>query len=181
MICNERFRSDNGPVNDCLGILSLCGKGVKAPGLWEVPMYNLNGPSGTLLMDPFNAPGITPEQVTDTYQKAFDNHFRGAQKYPFGVYLHPMWLGPAGNGVPEGRPKADAVNKFLDYAMNQPNVWMITPSQLIEYMKNPVSASEIGSQPYMQCPTPPPGICNGLTDDLAETCNVDGRVFKVFY
>ena len=143
-------------------------------------MYNMNGPTGTLLMDPFNSPGITPEQVTETYQRTFDMHNQGAH-IPFGVYLHPMWLGPAGNGVPEGRPKADAVNKFLDYAMSRPNVWMVTGSQLIEYMKNPVSASELGSQPYMQCPTPPSNICNGLSDDLAETCNVDGRVFKVFF
>ena len=49
--------------------------------------------------------------------------------------------------------------------MSRPNVWMVTPSQLIEYMKNPVSASQLGSQPYMQCnpnPAPPTNICNGL-------------------
>lgn len=49
--------------------------------------------------------------------------------------------------------------------MSKPDVWMVTPSQLIEYMKNPVSASELGSQSYMQCnpnPAPPTNICNGI-------------------
>ena len=49
--------------------------------------------------------------------------------------------------------------------MSRPDVWMVTPSQLIEYMKNPVSASQLGNQPYMRCqpnPAPPTNICNGL-------------------
>jgi hypothetical protein len=102
---------------------------------------------------------------------------------PFGVYLHPVWIGPTAPAVPDGSKKYAAVSSFLDYAMSQPNVWMITPSQLIEYMKNPVSASDIGNQPYMQCNnSPPTNICNGLgPDNLAETCNTPKGTYSVRY
>jgi hypothetical protein len=55
----------------------------------------------------------------------------------------------------------------------------VTNSQLIEYMKNPVSASQIGSQPYMQCsqPAPPSNICNGVGLVGAETCSSPGSAF----
>ena len=48
------YTLDNGVVTDCTGILSVCGKGVKAPGLWEVPMYTIEASDGIQLMDPYN-------------------------------------------------------------------------------------------------------------------------------
>ena len=70
------------------------------------------------------------------------------------MVAHPMWLRPGqGNTapVPDGALKLAAIQSFLDYAMSKPDVWMVTHQQLIQYMQNPVPASQLSSQSYMQC------------------------------
>lgn len=48
-----------------------------------------------------------------------------------------------------------------------PDVWFVTNQQLLQWMKNPVKASELGKQDYMRCEQPviAKEICNGLDDD----------------
>ena len=189
---NERiwpYTMDYGVVTDCGGQMGICGKQLDAKGLWEVPMYSVQGgPGGTHLMDVFNDPSISnpmdPEEVTNIYRSTFDSHYANG-RVPFGVYLHPVWIGPANPpSIPEGSAKRKALNDFLDYAMSRPNVWMVTPSQLIQYMKNPVSASELGSQPYMQCnpnPAPPTNICNGLGNVGIDSCQLPNGTINTCY
>ena len=181
------YTLDYGAATDCNGFISVCGKQLAAKGLWEIPMYTIEGADGLHLMDPFNDPSITnpnsPATVFNDYKNTFDKHNQG-DHVPFGVYMHPVWIGPGiPPSIPDGRAKAKAVSDFLDYAMSQPNVWMVTNAQLIAYMKNPVSASEIGSQPYMQCNLGPQNsICNGLgPDSLVETCNLPEGPLRTCY
>lgn len=141
-------------------------------------------------MDPYNDPTvaapISPDSVYNLYQQGFDAAYAG-NRAPFGVYTHPMWLVPSNNPstspVPDGSKKLEAVQKFLAYAMGRPDVWMVTHQQLIEYMKNPVSAAQLGSQSYMQCnkPAPPSNICNGVGVVGAETCPLPGGTFSSCY
>jgi hypothetical protein len=133
-------------------------------------------------MDPFNdfniQNPISSAQVVDDLKNAFNNHYRG-NRAPFGVYTHPVWLGGAQPGVPDGSKKLEAVNEFLDYAMSNKDVWMVTTYQIVQYMKNPVPASELGNQPYMQCfMNAPQNICNGLSRVGVETCAFPA--FEVF-
>ncbi|KAI8815698.1 uncharacterized protein EV422DRAFT_548447, partial [Fimicolochytrium jonesii] len=179
------YTLDYGTVNACLGAINICGQDLKAKGMWEIPMYSA--------MDPYNLPILTaptaPAQVTANYKTDFDNHYKTG-RVPYGVYLHPTWLTANTPGQPDGTAKLAAVNAFLDYAMAQPNTWMVTGSQLIEYMKNPVPAAQLASQPYMNCqpnPAPPTTICNGLAGDAAtgnaapETCNFATGAFRTCY
>lgn len=55
----------------------------------------------------------------------------------------------------------------------KPDVWFVTNQQLLQWMKNPVKASELGKQDYMRCEQPviAKEICNGLDDD--NNANVD--------
>jgi hypothetical protein len=156
-------------------------------------MHTISGTDGLIhLMDPFNDPSIAnpinASVVTESYKQTFDSHYK--TKIPFGVYIHPVyfphlilkvWLSSGINGIPDGADKLDSVNEFLDYAMAQDDVWMVTNSQLIEYMKNPVSAAELGSQSYMACPAVPTGICNGGAGSPAETCALSEGSFQVCY
>jgi hypothetical protein len=109
---------------------------------------------------------------------AFNQHYTG-NKAPFGVYMHPLWIGPEIPGaVPDGAPKLAAINKFLDQATAKDDVWIVTNYQIIQYMKNPVPYSELGAQDYMQCDmNAPTNICNGLSNVGVETC--PGGVLKV--
>jgi peptidoglycan/xylan/chitin deacetylase (PgdA/CDA1 family) len=168
------YTLDNGVVTECLGANPICGKKVNAKGLWELPMYGSSGAGGFHLMDPYNdfslANPIPPQQVTDDLMNAFNQHYN-SNKAPFGVYMHPLWIGAAQQGVPDGAPKLAAINKFLDQAMANTDVWLVTNYQIIQYMRNPVSAAELGNQEYMKCGrTPPANICNGLSDVGVESC-----------
>ncbi|KAI9090050.1 hypothetical protein DFS34DRAFT_638102 [Phlyctochytrium arcticum] len=189
------YTLDFGTVNDCLGQINLCQKQLSVKGLWEIPMYGFGGSDGKQhLMDPFNdptpqAPSLTPDALLNDYKATFDRHYN-AQRAPFGGYFHPIWLGkgqpPA---VPAGDAKLAAVAAFLDYALSKPDTWMVTGQQLIEYMKNPVPASQLAAQPYMSCtpnPAPPTTICNGLaanpTGNAApEACSLPEGPFRSCY
>src|SRR4051812_11962217 len=106
-------------------------------------------------MDPYNDFSlnnpIPPNQVADILLQNFQSHYNG-NKAPFGLYIHPVWLGKGdGTAIPDGTAKLAAMNKFLDSAMGNPNVWMVTNQQVLEYSKNPVPASELANQWYMKC------------------------------
>lgn len=63
--------------------------------------------------------------------------------------------------------KLEALLKFIKEISTKPNVWFVTNQQLLQWVKNPVKASELGAQDYMQCKQPviAKEICNGLDDD----------------
>lgn len=43
----------------------------------------------------------------------------------------------------------NVICRFLDTAINQPNVWLVTLKQLIEWMQHPVPETEVGDM--MMC------------------------------
>ncbi|KAI8923143.1 hypothetical protein BC831DRAFT_472753 [Entophlyctis helioformis] len=182
------YTLDNGAVTDCQGLVSVCGSNFKYPGLWEVPLYGIQGPSGSHLMDPYNDFSITNpvplDQIQTAYLSTFDRHYNG-NRAPFGIYTHPVWLGPAiPPTIPNGAGKLAMLQRVLDNVMARPDTWMITSSQLIEYMKNPVPASQLAAQPYMQCtpnPAPPTNICNGLSIAGADVCNLPNGTISSCY
>lgn len=69
--------------------------------------------------------------------------------------------------MPDPKDKYDAVIAFIKKISANKDVWFVTNQQLLQWMKNPVKASELGAQDYMQCKQPvlPKEICNGLDDD----------------
>lgn len=182
------YTLDYGTVNDCnAGVKSLCGKTLNAKGLWEIPLASVMTAAGVALgLDVYNyienGQTITPANIVKYYKEGFDRRYKG-DRTPFGIYTHPVWLGPANQAIPDGSGKLAALLEVLDYAMQTPDVWVITNSQLIEYMKNPVSATDLPSQYYMQCnlPAPPTNICNGLDMTLAETCNLATATIHTCY
>ena len=156
------YTLDHGVVSECTdrtNLPSLCNRNINIKGLWEIPMYSIAGSKGVHLMDVYNDYGITGAETTATLWSGFQEHYNG-NRAPFGVYTHPNWMT---SGVsPNGAANLKAVQDFLDRAMERPDVWMVTGSQLIEYMRNPVSAADLANQPYMRCVyKPTPNICNG--------------------
>ena len=72
---------------------------------------------------------------------------------PFGIFLHSTWFDAAGtNGA--------TLNKFLDWAMAQPDVWAVTTKDLIRWMQNPVPASQMGE--WLKCNPVDLSIADGL-------------------
>lgn len=85
------YTLDYGAATDCTGQSSLCGKNVKIPGLWELPLYGAVGADGSAhLMDPYNDP--TPEssdaeKIGAMLLSTFNDHYRG-NRAPFGLCKH---------------------------------------------------------------------------------------------
>jgi hypothetical protein len=69
--------------------------------------------------------------------------------------------------LPDPKDKFDATIAFIKSIAAKKDVWFVTNQQLLQWVKNPVKASELGAQDYMQCKQPvlSKEICNGLDDD----------------
>jgi len=100
----------------------------KYPGLWEVPLWELQNSNGDHLfsMDPT---GDVYNILVENFNMNYQNN-----RAPFGLFVHAPWF---------NKDTTAATNKFLDYAFAQPNVWAVTTTQLIRWMQNPVPASQM--------------------------------------
>jgi len=104
------------------------------PGLWEAPLWELQNAAGEHLFS------MDPEgDVFNIYKENFDMNYNN-NRAPFGVFLHAPWFTDK---------NTRALNQFMDYAMSLPDVWAITTRQLIEWMKDPVPASQMGE--WLKC------------------------------
>ena len=72
----------------------------------------------------------------NTFQAHYDNN-----RQPFGLYQHPIHLAVGYPGVPDPLEERAMINEFLDYAQQQPNVWIVTNQQLLAWMRDPKPVS----------------------------------------
>ncbi|KAL1917517.1 uncharacterized protein VTP21DRAFT_3910 [Calcarisporiella thermophila] len=182
------YTLDHGLANDCWKGFCDPGK-VKFPGLWEIPMHDLveGGQKPPHLMDPYLE--VPPDQFLQLLKDNFNRHYSGGRQ-PFGIYVHPLHLTP-NMGPRDPTQFMNALTQFLDWAMAQPDVWMVNNQQLLEWMLNPVPKGELGAQKYMACDVPKLGreICNGLDDNgdgqidegVLESCNFQTGLFRTCY
>ncbi|KAI8068285.1 hypothetical protein BC940DRAFT_299610 [Gongronella butleri] len=171
-------------LNDATGGSSA---GVKVPGLWEFPMYSVANSAGIpQLMDVYLAG--SPQDVKSWSMATFDKHYNG-NRQPFGIYVHPTHLTP--NAAADPTAQLNGLLDLLQTISQKQDVWFVTNWQLLQWMKNPVKASELGKQEYMKCKKPviASEICNGLDDDgngtpddnLLNNCNFGTTNFKTCF
>lgn len=181
------YTLDNGLANDCW--TGICGSSqLKAPGLWEIPMYAVfDKTQAAQLMDVYIAG--EPADFKEWSLKTFNDHYNGGRQ-PFGIYVHPTHL-TGYLGSPDPAPKLDGLVSLIKELSEKPDVWFVTNQQLLQWMKNPVKASELGKQDYMRCEQPviAKEICNGLDDDnnqnvddgLLNSCNFGTTTFNTCF
>ncbi|KAF8931781.1 hypothetical protein BGZ58_007408 [Dissophora ornata] len=149
------YTLDHGLANDCWN--GICDKPITIPGMWEIPMHAImDSDLPTAIPHAMDAQlDASAETVAGWLRKNFDRHYQG-DRAPFGIYLHPVHVGNA----------TQLYNDFFSYAKSFPDVWFVTNQQLLQWMQNPVPASQMADQPYMKCTLPAVGkeICNGLDD-----------------
>ncbi|KAI7858219.1 hypothetical protein BDC45DRAFT_457887 [Circinella umbellata] len=162
---------------------------IKIPGLWEIPMHAvLDSTTGIpQLMDVYMAG--SPNDVFQWNMNTFNNHYNGSRQ-PFGIYIHPTHLTNY-PGLPDSKPKLDGLISFIQSIANKQDVWFVTNQQLLQWMKNPVKASELKNQKYLECQQPVINkeICNGLDDNdngqidegLTHDCNFGTTTFKTCF
>ena len=139
------------------------------PGLWLVPvvLYNQsNGPSCPML-DGCTVP-VTKQDWLDFLWENFNAHFNG-NRSPFGLYSHITWFYLS-------EVRAEAMNEFLDKLLSMDDVYIVTHSQMLDWVKNPTSLSGIAEFEPWKCPDRPAPRC----DAQNPTCNTvfDNVQFK---
>ncbi|KAI8393318.1 uncharacterized protein BYT42DRAFT_1905 [Radiomyces spectabilis] len=158
--CYWPYTLDNGMANDCW--TGICDPDkVKLPGVWEIPMYAVNDNASTpQLMDVYLAGSVS--DVTAWSNANFDRHYNG-NRQPFGIYVHPTHL-TTFPGLEDPSALKKGVVDFIQSLAGKPDVWFVTNEQLLQWMQNPVPASQLANQSYMKCELPNTGkeICNGL-------------------
>ncbi|KAF9970253.1 hypothetical protein BGZ73_007077 [Actinomortierella ambigua] len=174
------YTLDFGLANDCWN--GICSAGVAQPGMWEIPMH--------AIMDD-STPPIAHNmdvhlEIKDTAKLKsllldnFNRHYT-KDRAPFGIYLHPVHVGTS----------SATYNEFFTEILRNPDVWFVTNQQMLQWMKNPVPASELANQEYMKCTRPAVGkeICNGLADTangaidagVLELCNFAAGPWSTCY
>lgn len=114
-----------------------CSKEERYPGMWEVPMWDLpsdakNTEEKAYTMD-YGA-GFGGDLYT-TLTTNFDQAY-GGNRAPFPIFVHAPWF-TASN--------TELTNKFIAYALSKPDVHFVTITQLLNWIKNPVPASQVGA------------------------------------
>jgi hypothetical protein len=122
-----------------------CAPATNYPGLFEIPLWAqfTNGAAAALMSPPES---FASNEVVELWQTNFLFHYQG-NRAPFGVYLHAastdQWLAESTNLAWRiGAPRA-----FIGWALEQPDTWFISCSDLANYMLAPVSSSEAASHP----------------------------------
>ncbi|KAG0349177.1 hypothetical protein BG004_001233 [Podila humilis] len=163
------YTLDYGLANDCWN--GICDAGVAIPGMWEIPMHAImDSDLPTAIPHAMDAQlDASSSAVSGWLNSNFDRHYNG-NRQPFGIYLHPVHVGNA----------TELYTSFFRSVLDKPlhDVWFVTNQQLLEWMKNPVPASELAKQDYMKCTQPAIGkeICNGIDDTKAGT--IDSKVLE---
>jgi hypothetical protein len=112
-----------------------CSANERYSKLFEIPMWlyqkGPDSPRTPDIMDPPNAFAVLKAEL--------DNNMRG-NKAPVGIWTHSITT-----GYLTSKTNREQVSKFLAYALAKPNVWVVTPRQLVQWVQDPVPASEVGA------------------------------------
>ena len=143
------YTLDNGAIQACWA--GACTD-ASWPGLFEVPLWTLDAADGTgvaavAAMDP-DATGSALESLL---RENFIAHYDG-NRAPFGVFIHPSWL-------LDDPSRISILESFFDWAATHENVWFVTTSAVIEWMKDPIPAADFNP------------ACRPRTPEGAERCD----------
>merc|ERR1712142_1244086 len=107
------------------------------PGLWEVPMVYYQDeqkpPSVCAMIDACHDNG-TKQSAYDLLLNNFLRHYL-TNRAPFPMFMHAGWFTTSSY-------RWEALNDFIDTVLAQPDVFFVTATDVIEWMKNPVQCED---------------------------------------
>lgn len=113
------------------------------PGVWEVPMVmwqDLNG--GRCSMGDACANPPDSDGVQKMLMKNFDRHYE-TNRAPFGLYYHAAWF-----TQPHHK---EGFIKFLDTINSMKDVWLVTNTQALQWVRDPTPMNRLNSFQPFQC------------------------------
>jgi len=116
-------------------------------GLWEVPMvyYNDESTKSTVcaMIDACHDNG-TKQSAYDLLLNNFLRHYL-TNRAPFPMFMHAGWF-------TVNPYRWEALNDFIDTVLSQPDVYFVTVSDVLKWMKNPVPCeSEVTEDKKRSC------------------------------
>ncbi|XP_076462471.1 chitin deacetylase 7-like [Babylonia areolata] len=117
------------------------------PQLWEVPLvrlYTLDGRSCAMTdVCPLKEDANTTEIVAFLRHNFLRHYTRN--RAPFMISIHPRWF----TRVPSSYP---ALKQFLRNITQEPDVWQVTLTQMLDWVRDPKPLSRLHELPSWQCP-----------------------------
>ena len=103
------------------------------PDLFKVPMWNLVESDGSRLhnMDPTG----TREELVAMFKHNLLSRYNG-NRAPMGIWLHASPFLTSDENVA-------AMNEFLEWALEIPDVWVVGVGNAVDWLKNPVAAETV--------------------------------------
>lgn len=151
------YTLDYKSTETCPTVDQPCPK-MSYPGLWEIPNVNLmNKDHSTCgsMMDACDADGnetVWYEILVRNFHYHYDTN-----RAPFGMHMHPSYF------LRKPGDHMNAAKKFLKYAEDLGDVWILTASQVIAWMKDPQDVDQAKSFAPWQCPDRPEPRCTSAT------------------
>ncbi|CAG5122119.1 unnamed protein product [Candidula unifasciata] len=105
------------------------------PGMWEIPVQRWYGLDGHSCAMPDGCSSTGDAEETLEYLKSNFRRFYNSNRAPFGIFVHARWFNSEHN--------LEGLDRFIDYLLTLDDVYFVTPSQVIDWMKNPTPLSEI--------------------------------------
>jgi peptidoglycan/xylan/chitin deacetylase (PgdA/CDA1 family) len=160
------YTLDNGYNQDCQ--IEPCPTG-KFPGLWLIPLVALTRKS----VDASGAPmenscsmadacipaPLTVEDTLEYLKSNFLRHYE-SNRAPFPLFLHQAWLQDAN--------RYEGYMQFVDWIRAKDDVHLVSVQEVVNYMKNPVSASEY--KPTHCVDRPPKTNCMSKAGFFGRSC-----------
>ncbi|KAF7286482.1 hypothetical protein GWI33_005120 [Rhynchophorus ferrugineus] len=112
------------------------------PGIWEMIINQLEAldiSCATLDSCPSDLSG---QEIFHTLMRNF-NRFYNTNRAPFGIHLQASWF--------ENSDYLAAFETFLSQILSRPDVWFVTNSQAIEWIKNPTPLKKLLKFPPWKC------------------------------
>lgn len=107
------------------------------PGMWEVPMVYYDDeqspPRSCAMIDACHDNG-TKESAFNLLLKNFLRHYL-TNRAPFPMFMHAGWFTVAPH-------RWAALNEFIDLALSRPDVYFVTVTDVLNWMKNPVECED---------------------------------------
>ncbi|KAL8581976.1 hypothetical protein ACOMHN_027957 [Nucella lapillus] len=114
------------------------------PGLWEMPMVRWYGDNRIACAMPDSCTtGMGKRGTVDFLMDNFARHYQ-TNRSPLGIFLHASWFRRKDGNL-------QGLLDFLEIVTGKKDVWVVTVTQVIDWMKNPVPNSDMGSLPSWSC------------------------------